>query len=275
MKNIIADLESVAVAYSGGVDSAFLAKTARDVLNERAFAVLGVSPTVAKSELDQARELAISSDLQLIEVETNELADSDYAANPTNRCYFCKNELFGQIFLWAKSQGIHWVTDGANADDKGDWRPGSQAALEHGVRSPLAEAGLTKDEIRAISKEMGLPTWDKPSIACLGSRFPYGSSITPEKIRQLDKAEDLLRSLGFKQLRVRHHDEIARIEVEPQEIARMATEEVRLRIVEGFRKLGFKFVTLDLAGYVMGSLNYSIVTDILVNPDARDAGQVG
>lgn len=252
---LLNEMECVAVAYSGGVDSAFLAKVARDVLGDRATAVLGVSSTVARSELAGARKLARDAGLELVEIETRELEDPNYAANPTNRCYFCKSELFDEIREWADGRGIPWICDGANADDSGDWRPGSQAAAERSVRSPLAEAGLTKAEIRQISQQLGLPTWDKPSIACLGSRFPYGTTITAEALRQVDKAEDLLRSMGFGQLRVRHHGEIARIEVEPSDFGRLASEDVRMEVVKGFRELGFTYVALDLAGYVTGSMN--------------------
>lgn len=259
LREILSALSSVAVAYSGGVDSAFLAKAATETRGDNAYAILGISPTVARSEVAHARELAASFGLRLIEIQTDELSDPNYSTNPTNRCYFCKTELFQRIQAWCIENGVAAVCDGANADDKGDWRPGAQAALEKGVRSPLAEVGLTKAEIRDLSREMGLPTWDKPSIACLGSRFPYGTQITPEAIQQLDEAEDLLRALGFRQLRVRHHGEIARIEVEPQDIERVASSGVRDKIVEGFRRLGFRFVTLDLAGYRTGNMNTGIV----------------
>lgn len=255
LQDTLRSMGRVAIAYSGGVDSAFLARVARDVLAGNAYAVLGVSPTVAQSELKDARQLANEFGLTLVELATNELANPDYARNPTNRCYYCKTELFEQIRMWGEQQGIVWICDGANADDRTDWRPGSQAAQEKSVRSPLAEIGLTKDEIRSLSRMLGLPTWDKPSIACLGSRFPYGSSITLEALSRLDQAEDLLRSLGFRQLRVRHHGDIARIELDPVDIPRMLDEDTRTRVVDGFKQLGYKFVALDLAGYRTGSMN--------------------
>lgn len=255
LQDTLRSMGRVAIAYSGGVDSAFLARVARDVLDGNAFAVLGVSPTVAHSELKDARELAREFGLTLVELATNELSNPNYVSNPTNRCYFCKTELFEQIRIWSDQEGIEWICDGANADDRSDWRPGSQAAQEKSVRSPLAEIGLTKDEIRPLSRMLGLPTWDKPSIACLGSRFPYGSSITLEALSQLDQAEDLLRSLGFRQLRVRHHGDIARIELDPADIPRMLDEDIRTRVVVGFKQLGYKFVALDLAGYRTGSMN--------------------
>lgn len=258
LQELLRGMGRVAIAYSGGVDSAFLARVAHDVLTDNAYAVLGVSPTVARSELEDARKLAEEFGFSLVELETNELSNPDYSSNPTNRCYYCKTELFQQIRQWGEKEGVFWICDGSNVDDRSDWRPGSLAAQEKSVRSPLAETGLTKEEIRSLSQMLGLPTWDKPSIACLGSRFPYGSTITLEALGQLDKAEDLLRGLGFRQLRVRHHGDTARIELEAADIPRMIDADIRSQVVDGFRKLGYQFVTLDLAGYRTGSMNVHI-----------------
>lgn len=258
LKEILADLGSVVVAYSGGVDSAYLAVVAHEVLGERALSVTAVSPSLAEREREEAVELAQRFDLRHRLLETHEMDNPLYMANNASRCYFCKEELFIQLSQLASSEGYGWVIDGFNFDDLKDFRPGHKAGEKYGIRSPLFEAELTKEEIRAYSYERGLPTWDKPAMACLSSRIPYGTPVDIAVLKRIDAAETFLHDLGFRQLRVRHHDTIARIEVSPEELLRLAEPQVRAAVVQKLRELGYLYITLDLAGYRMGSLNEAV-----------------
>ena len=258
LRAIMHDLGSVLVAYSGGVDSALVMAVAHAELGERMLACIGMSPSYPARELRDAVALAEAIGAPCRVVNTEEYLDPDYAANPTNRCYFCKSELHDQLHALAEDEGWNAIADGANASDLGDFRPGMQAARERNVRSPLLEAGITKAEVRAIARHLGLPVWDKPAMACLSSRVPHGTAITPELLRQIEAAEDTLVALGFRQFRVRHHGEIARIELPVEEFARAVAAHADL--VAGITAAGYRFVTLDLAGFRSGSLNGATAT---------------
>ena len=246
---------SALIAYSGGVDSTFLLKVAHDVLGDRAVAATASSPTYPSAEIEAAEELARAMGIRLIGVCTEELKNKAFAQNAPDRCYHCRIELFRKLKELAAQEGLNWVAHGANADDLDDYRPGQKAAEELGICAPLQEVGLTKAEIRELSKRLGLPTWDKPSFACLASRFPYGSPITPEVLAQVDQAEKLLRSLGFRQVRVRHHETIARIEADPEELPRLLEPNLRSQIADRLKELGYLYVTVDIEGYRTGSMN--------------------
>ena len=258
LDNYLKELGSVAVAFSSGVDSTFLLKTAHDVLGERAIAVTARSCSFPERELNEAIEFCKNEGIKHIIVDSEELSIEGFADNPKNRCYLCKHELFTEIGQVAKENGINYVVEGSNLDDNGDYRPGLVAVAELGVKSPLRYAGLTKANIRELSRKMGLPTWKKQSFACLSSRFVYGERITVEKLMMVDKAEQRLLDLGFYQVRVRIHGNIARIEIDPSEFEKILPYAAELD--EYFRSLGFTYVTLDLGGYKMGSMNRELKT---------------
>jgi uncharacterized protein len=251
-------LGSVVVAYSGGVDSAFLAVTAARVLGERSLCITADSPSYPDRHRDLAIGTARAFQLRHEMVATSEMNHPEYRANPVNRCYYCKHELYSHLTAIARDRGIAAVVDGSNADDRGDYRPGRQAAREFGVLSPLDEVGLTKDEIRALAREAGMTTWDEPASACLSSRIPYHSEVTEEKLRTIESAERVLRGLGFRVFRVRHHDTLARLELGRDEIARAIEPEVAATIDRELRALGYAHVTIDVRGYRTGSLNEAL-----------------
>ncbi|NOR65177.1 MAG: ATP-dependent sacrificial sulfur transferase LarE [Candidatus Scalindua sp.] len=266
LKAIVSELESVVVAFSGGVDSTLVTKVCYDVLRDNSMAVTARSETYPDFEFKEAQKLAREIGIKHLVIDTSELAIEGFANNPPERCYFCKTELFGKLKEIAKEQGFLNVADGANLDDTQEFRPGLQASRELNVRSPLKEAGMTKKDIREVSKMLKLPNWDKPAYACLSSRFPYGQSITEEKLSMVSEAEKYLRGLGLVQFRVRHHETIARIEVLPDDINILTNSPAREELTAKFKEIGFTYVTLDLAGYRSGSMNEVLTeTELKIN----------
>ncbi|MBU6391895.1 MAG: ATP-dependent sacrificial sulfur transferase LarE [Planctomycetes bacterium] len=255
LKNNVKALESVIVAFSGGVDSSLVAKVCYDVLGEKALAVTARSETYPSYEYEEAVRIAKEIGISHMTINTSELGIKGFADNPPNRCYFCKSELFGKLKEIARGKGYKSVADGTSLDDAGEYRPGLDAARELNVRSPLKESGLRKADIREISKYLKLSNWDKPSYACMSSRFPYGESITEQKLTLVAAAESYLRNIGLKQFRVRHHDTIARIEVLPEDISVLLQNGKREELVKRFKEIGYKYVTIDMEGYRSGSMN--------------------
>jgi uncharacterized protein len=255
LREILSPMQGVLVAYSGGTDSTFLLKVASDVLGRRVMAVTARSETYPTVELEEAKKNAKRLGVKHLVIETHELDNEKFASNPPDRCYYCKRELFSELWEIVRKYGLNCVLDGSNSDDVHDFRPGARAGKELGVRSPLREAELTKHDIRLLSKRMGLPTWDKPAAACLASRLPYGSRVTSAKLHRIAKAEDIVQSLGIRQVRVRHHEDIARIEVPPADFQKLLTRQTAERVVREIKKLGYQYVTLDIQGYRTGSMN--------------------
>lgn len=258
LKQYIKSLESVSVAFSGGVDSTFLLKVAYDVLGDKVIAVTARSLSFPKRELDEAIAFAAENKIEHIVVDSEELDIEGFSKNPLNRCYLCKSELFTKIKIIAEQKGIKNIVEGSNIDDNGDYRPGLTAVAELGIKSPLRHVNLSKEEIRQLSKEMGLHTWNKQSFACLSSRFPYGENITPDRLRMIDQAEQFLLDLELNQVRVRYHDNLARIEIDESGFDKILNKQFREKIHTKFKQIGFTYVSVDIKGYRTGSMNETL-----------------
>lgn len=257
LQQLLRDTGSMVIGYSGGVDSTFLAKVATDVLGEKALSVSAISESYPKAEQEEAKEIAHELGLNYVAVQTSETDNPDYLKNAPNRCYFCKDELMAHLVQIQNERNIAAIAIGSVTDDLGDYRPGQNAAKNAGCRFPLIEAGMTKDDVRELSKEMNLKTWNKPAFACLASRFPYGEEITKEKLAMVEQAEDIIRSYGFQQFRVRHHNNLARIEILPDDFGKLL--EVREIIYHRFKELGYAYIAMDLLGFRSGSMNETLV----------------
>jgi uncharacterized protein len=271
LRELLAERPGLIVAYSGGVDSAFLAWVAHEVLGDAMRAVIADSASLARTQLEEALGFAREHKIPIEVVQTRELENPDYVRNDSSRCFHCKDELFTVLEGYREGRGLNAIAYGVNSDDQGDFRPGQQAAREHHVLAPLLEAGLTKAEIRQLAQQAGLQVWDKPASACLSSRMEYGRAVTPEALRVIEQGEDAVRALGFRQFRVRHHGDIVRIEIARDELGRALTEEMASEFAAIFKSLGFKFVTLDLEGFRSGSMNQLLTAEELLRGLRREA----